>query len=142
MGEVVVVPFKFEHIVALGEASGQMLMPPTEAVLLERHPSFSGLTPDGQVVGCAGVVKIWKGRWQAWAHVSKPLAKQYLYEIIKETRKFLSNLGPGRVEAAVLYGNQDHIRFAKTCGFNRVEAEHMAKYLPDGSAATLVARVS
>lgn len=142
MARMNVVPYRFEHIQKLGEAAGEMLMPPTEAVQLERFPSWTGLTPDGEVIGCAGVVKIWKGRWQAWAYVSKPLARQYLYDVVKEIRKFLKELGPGRVEAAVLLGEQDHAKFAKVCGFDRLEAPLMEKYLPDGRAAQLFARVA
>lgn len=141
MPDMQVVPFKFEHVVSLGDAVGEMLVPPTEAVLLERHDSFTGLTADGQVVGCAGVVKIWPRRWMAWAHVSKPLVAEYKLQVVRAVRKFLDGLGPGRVEAAVVLGEPQNERFALACGFDRLECPFMEKYLADGRAAKLMTRV-
>jgi len=142
MANINVVPFRFEHIVQLGDAVGQMLMPPTEAVLLEREKSFTGLADDGRVIGCAGVVKIWKGRWMAWAHISTELAPIYLTGIVRNIRKFLDDLGPGRVEASVVYGEERFAKFAKSCGFTTLETpEPMEKFFPDGSAGQLFSRV-
>jgi hypothetical protein len=142
MAKVNLVPFKFEHIVQLGDAAGQMLMPPTEAVLLEREKSLTALTPDGRVIGCAGVVKIWKGRWMAWAHLSSELGALYLTDVVRAVRKFLDDLGPGRVEASVLYGEERFAKFAKACGFTKLETpEPMEKYFPDGASGQLYSRV-
>lgn len=141
MRKLEVVPFRFEHIATLGEAVGEMLIPPTEAVLLERHPSFTALTDAGQVVGCGGVVKIWPRRWVAWAHVSRPLVAVYKRAVVREVRKFLDTLGPGRVEAAIVLGEPQHERFAVACGFDRLECPFMEKYLADGRAAKSLARI-
>ncbi len=136
MAELEIVGFKFEHMRDARTTLGEMLMPPTHAVTLERSPSFSGFL-GGEYVGSAGIIKIWPRRWQAWAHLT-PLAKDCIRPVIKKTRSFCE-LIEGRIEATVPDGFPEGDRFARACGFQ--PEGFMRQFFADGRGATMYARV-
>ena len=136
MANLELVKFKFEHMRSVKNTLGENLIPPTQAVILERSPSFSGFI-DGEYVGSAGIVKIWPRRWQAWAHLALP-AKEAIRSIVRATRAFC-DLIEGRIEAAVPEDFPGGDRFARACGFEK--EGFMRHYFADGRGATLYARV-
>lgn len=135
---MMLLPFRFEHVDMI-EGADTLAMRPTEIVKLEGPNAFSGFVDD-KCVGCAGVVKIWPGRYQAWAYIARD-ANAYMLPIVRATRNFLRSLGDCRVEAAVAEDFPKGRRFAQLVGMERETPYPMAKYL-NGKGAYLYAYVS
>jgi len=82
-----------------------------------------------QPVACGGVVKVWQGRYAAWAYLPQISAAHMLFV----TRAALSLLGSvqGRIEMTVREGFAEGVRWARILGFE-YEATY-PKYGPDGA---------
>lgn len=104
---------------------------------------FTGVvnTAEGwQVVGCAGVVEVWGGRWQAWALMGKT-TPQLFRQAHAGVARFLAAHPARRIETAVLCDFSNGHRWAKALGF-RLETERMIGYGPDGKDYAMYVRTS
>lgn len=107
--------------------------------LLERAPhSFTGLVY-GKVIGCAGVVKYWDGRGEAWAAFDQTLGRRVFCEIRVLAYHFFEKAPFRRIEAVVVKDFAPGQRFAESLGF-KVEAPLLKGYFPGGIDAVLYAR--
>lgn len=134
-----VVPFRAEHLRAIAQqGTDSDWFAPEQLARLEGLRSYTGLVGD-EVVGCAGVVEQWPGRFVAWAYFS-PRAKRYWKSIHKAVKAFLFSLPARRIEMDVRYGFKDGLRWAVRLGF-LVEAPRRVAYFADGSDAVTLALV-
>lgn len=95
----------------------------------------------GRVVGCAGIIPIWPGRFQAWAYIAEDIGPAGMVALTRAVRRFLA-LQHGRIEAHVVTGFKQGERWAKLLGFKRETPKPMRSFMPDGSSANLFARVT
>lgn len=109
-----VVPFRVEHYEQL-DAVAKPVLTSGEVVALERAPSWTALAGN-QVVACAGVVKMWPGRYTAWAFLGDA-SRGYMREITKAVRAFLDMLDARRVELSVELGFKQGHQWARMLGF-------------------------
>lgn len=127
------VPFKAEHLAAIRrEGSESDWVTVGQAKHLEGVGAFTGLA-DGEVVFCAGVVELWKGRFLAWSYIGER-APRYWKSIHKTVKVFLQELPARRVELHVRAGFYGGRRWAERLGFE-VECERLRAFFPDGSDA-------
>jgi hypothetical protein len=103
-----------------------------------KYPSFTGMLPDGTILGGAGIIPIWPGTGRAWAFLM-PGAEKYKLWIVKAIRKMIPDiakeLGLWRVEATIEAGITQNERFASTCGFEYIAT--IPGYGADGKAYSL-----
>lgn len=106
--------------------------------LIDAGPSFSLISDDGIVWGCAGVSHIEGHRAAAWALIRDGIGPNF-YRFHKGVRKFLDDCDYTRVEMTVDVSFVEAARWAKMLGF-KVEG-YMRQYFPNGEDALLYARV-
>lgn len=93
---------------------------------------------DGEVIACAGLVEMWRGRACAWGLLSAD-AGRHMTALTREIRSRLDGVAFRRIEIAVAAGFVAGARWARLLGF---EVEGYARaYLPGGCDAVLFARV-
>lgn len=137
-----IVPFAPVHLRALvlQEAQswmGPMLQADYGEMLKRSGPCFTALDGD-QVVACAGVLRMWDNRDQAWALLSATSGRMFV-PIYRGIRRFLDMHDARRIEATVDSKFEAGHRLMRLLGF---EFEgHMRAYLPDGRDCDLYARV-
>ncbi len=124
-----VTPFKAWHYDWLGLGAP---MSQTDLQAMELQNSWTGVA-DGEIVACAGTIRLWQGRYQAWAHMSEKTGKHMRW-LTREVRRNLDGL-KGRIEMTVQHDFEAGHRWAKLLGFT-VETPLMPKFGPDGSAHT------
>lgn len=139
-----VVPYTAQHFAALTLQEGQAYLrhefTQEQAASLENTDAFTALSPDGDVLCCAGVVKYWENRGEAWAFMS-PHAKPYALAVTRAIRRFLKMSSIRRIEAAVDVNFPKAIRWTQALGFEPVSRWPMKAYKPDGTDCWLFARV-
>lgn len=92
---------------------------------------------DGRILACYGAIKIWEGRWAAWAVLSR-----YARERMLSVTRHVKNVMPqadGRLEIIVESDFKEGLRWAKMLGYT-LEAERMKNFL-NGKDYALLARV-
>lgn len=94
----------------------------------------------GRVAGCAGIIPIWPGRFQAWAYIAADIGPAGMIALTRAVRRFLA-VHDGRIEAHVVDGFKEGERWAKMLGFKRETPRPMRGFMPNGAAANLFARV-
>lgn len=140
------IPYRPEHLFSIKpraeDHGAAKWMSPYDEVELMRHDSFTGVTDDGRVIGSAGAIRLWRGRYEAWAYIDASAGSDLLW-ITRRTRAFLNDLlerKARRVEANVALSFHNGHRFALACGFE-IETEELEGFMPDGEAATRYVRV-
>lgn len=137
-----VVPFKAEHAMSItlqpkqrdpmGEVDAQFA-----AQMEASKPAYTGIIGDCPVF-CAGMIKLWHGRWLMWSMLSEE-ARRHLPRITKIGRRMLAEHNePGRVEIIVKSDFEESHRWAKILGFEL--HHHEERFLPDGSDADIYVR--
>jgi hypothetical protein len=138
-----IVPYKAEHLEALKLQEAQQdlsgFVTPADAKALEQGDAYTAMDGD-EVLVCAGVMPIWKGRGMAWAYVSQNAGRRML-ALTRAVQRFFEVAQYDRIEAAVEENFKAGHRWARLLGFKCETPEPMAKFLPNGSAARLYARV-
>jgi hypothetical protein len=137
-----IVPFKPEHIstLVLQDAQswmGPMLKPEYGVALQKGGPCFTALDGD-RVLGCAGVVKMWEGRDQAWALLARDCGGHFI-GIYRGIRRFLELHDTRRIEATVDARFDAGHRLMRLLGFKREGT--MLAYLADGRDCDLYSLV-
>jgi hypothetical protein len=140
---IAVVPYKPEHLTSMvlqpDQAYLRAFITPEVASAVAAHEAFSALDEDGDVLGSAGVIKLWEGRGMAWAYLSVN-ARNYMLPITKAVRRFLAICPLRRVEMTVDAEFAEGHRWANMLGF-KLECGRMRAYRPDGGACSLYAMV-
>lgn len=140
-----VVPFKAHHLKTLSLQEEQQYlaqyMTDEQMIAIEQGGwGWSGVYPDGLVVGCAGVLPMWQGRGIAWAYLSDAAQGLEFIKVHKAVKKFLDSCYLQRIEMTVDCDFKQGHRWARLLGFE-MEAERMKAYRPDGGDCALYARV-
>jgi RimJ/RimL family protein N-acetyltransferase len=108
------------------------------AALEKSEHSFTGLV-DGKVIGCAGVIRYWEGRGEAWAIFDPAIGRRLYLEIRNIASRLFEVLPYRRIEAVVLADFAPGHRFVESLGFKK-EAVCLKGYFPGGQDAVLYAR--
>jgi RimJ/RimL family protein N-acetyltransferase len=133
-----VVPFLGEHMAQVGQA---LALTPGQIAALERGElSWTALDDAGDVIGCAGVVKVWQGRYAAWAALSPERSGSHMRALTKAACAFFETLGAGRVELSVREGFEPGHRWADMLGFT-LETAAMPRYGADGATHAMYVRI-
>lgn len=137
-----IVPFEPEHLrtLVLQEAQawmGPMLKADYGLELKRGGPAFTALDGD-QVIACAGVLRMWENRDQAWALLSADSGRRFV-GIYRGIRRFLDMHDTRRVEATVDSEFAAGHRLMYLLGFQH--EGRMRAYLMDGRDCDLYARV-
>lgn len=138
-----VVPFRQQHLawlesVGSAETIQGWKLTKEECDLLERMDSWTGVW-DGEPIVCAGLIRHWPGRSQAWAFMSKNAGRHMMW-ITKRVAEHLAKV-QGRIEMTVRMDFVPGQRWAKMLGFE-VESPCMAHYGPEGESHIGYARVN
>lgn len=107
---------------------------------LDAGPAYTGMASNGDIIGCAGIIKHWKGTGSAWAFISKQ-ADRYPLAVTKAIRKYLNE--DHKFSCVMTYVREDDNtakRWAEILGF-KPNPEPIPKYWPDRSTARLFVRV-
>lgn len=131
MAEILARPSSACMASAMGELDGSVL---------ERFDSWTGRI-NGEVVACAGIMPLWRGRSYAWAVLSQDIGPFGMVRLTRAVRRYLKMSPPGRIEATVVAGFDAGERWLQMLGFERETPAPMRGWLPDGGAANLFARV-
>lgn len=139
-----VVPFKAEHMRRLSLQKAQEgnleWMAPDHLDLMEALPHAFTLLDGDEVLVCAGVVEFWTGRAACWTFLSGNIGKRFLkaHHLVKAA---LETFDYRRLECEVDCRFEAGHRWVKALGF-KCEIEMAHGYFPDGSAATIYAKVT
>jgi hypothetical protein len=135
-----IVPFKKEHLLKIALQDGQDMELLTASVLetFYNGDSYSAIY-GGEVLVCAGILKIHEGRGVAWSCISRNVGV-HLFDITKIMRKFILMSPLKRIEMDVCCDFTPGHRMAKLLGFT-IEAERRASYSPDGKDYALYSLV-
>lgn len=138
-----IVPFRAAHLrylalqSAQAYASSELSKPEYGEMLEGLGESFTAIH-DGQVIGCAGIWRVWENRSHVWALLS-PDAGRHFVAIHRAVRDKLNSMTDRRIEAAVDVGFTEGVRWMKMLGFEREGT--MRCYTPAGNDSDLFARV-
>lgn len=127
-----IIPFETWHLDEMDIQERQSL-PDSVAVT-----GYAYTIVNGSVLACFGAVLAWKGRYVAWAVLSKA-AREHMLAITRLVKRKLSK-ADGRVEITVESDFPEGRRWARMLGFH-IEAERMAGFGPSGEDHTLYARL-
>ena len=105
---------------------------------LEDHPGWVALNGETPIAA-GGVVRIWPGRWSAWAFLPKDSGPHMLF-ITRAARECLKTV-KGRIEMTSQCEFNPGHRWARLLGF-ALETPRMEKYGPDGEAHTSYVRIN
>jgi RimJ/RimL family protein N-acetyltransferase len=140
---VEIVPFEAKHLrylslqSAQSYASSELSKPEYGQQLEQMGDSFTGIH-NGQVIGCAGIWRIWENRAHIWALLS-PDAGRHFVAIHRAVVAKLATLEDRRIEAAVDVGFVEAHRWIEMLGFTYEGT--MKAYTPDGRDSDLYARI-
>lgn len=142
---MIVEPFQPEHVAHIDVQAEQSLAKdhlrnPDYLELLAQHESWTGRIGD-RIVGCAGVITFWPGRYQAWAVISATIGPEGMVQFTKAVRRFLA-LKTGRIELVVAAEFKAGHRWARLLGFSLETPEPMRRWFPEGGDASLYSRIS
>ncbi len=139
---MVIVPFEAVHLRALVLQDAQSWMGPMLQADYGDHlkrggQCFTALDGD-RVLACAGLLRMWENRDQAWALMSADCGLHFV-GIYRGIRRFLDMQEARRIEATVDSEFAAGHRLMAMLGFKR--EGRMRAYLPDGRDVDLYARV-
>jgi hypothetical protein len=117
-----------------------MLWPPGAlSRLLEHGEGFAGVR-DEEVLAVAGVVRIWPGRWQAWAFVGGAVGPAGFLAVHRAVLGYLERSDAPRIEASCEQDFDAAHRWLRMLGMQLETPAGMRAYLPNGAAASLYSR--
>jgi hypothetical protein len=137
-----VVPFRAEHLGLIKLQSLQAHLSDwvslAEGGELEKFPSYTAMV-DGEPIGAAGILWMWRGRAQVWAFISDTGPKNFI-KGHRAVKKFIDGCYVQRIEMTVDCDFPQAHRWAKMLGFH-MECERMKYYSPDGRDCALYVRL-
>lgn len=108
--------------------------------LKESGEAFSCIK-DGEIIACAGLIKVWENRLLAWALMTEnALTPRVFLEIHKASIKLFEFNNDKRIEAYVDLNHKKAHEWIIKLGFE-LECKEMKRFLPNGSSQALYARV-
>jgi hypothetical protein len=140
---MVIVPYQPEHLERLLLQPSQAYMrpylsdPEYKRALKVEGKSFTAISGEN-ILACAGVMPIWKGRGEAWALMTLDFKHDFL-AFHYAAKRFLNIVDMTRVEAHVDVGFDCAKRWVERLGFE-FEGK-MRAYTPDGRDCLRYARV-
>ena len=142
---MIIIPFKPEHLAQIDRQAEQSIareyLDNEEYILsLAAHEAWTGLIDD-RVVVCAGFIRVWGERYQAWAVISETIGAHGMLQLSKAVRRAMG-LKKGRIEAYIASGFKAGHRFARLVGMTLETPEPMKHWLPDGGDASQYSRVT
>ena len=140
-----IIPFMPEHLQQMDIQDAQTLFEAEMnsgeyAASLSAHGGWTGMRGD-EVVACAGLIPIWKGRFGAWSVISRSIGPDGMLSLTRAIRRGLA-MQPGRVEIIVAEGFEEGHRWARMHGFTLDTPVVMQGFFPDGSGAFQYSRIS
>lgn len=144
MTEVKIVPFAIEHLQAIQLQPYQRdaldrMSDPERAYMAASDYAFTALDGD-EVLGCAGIFRMWEGRGHAWALLSANIGSRFV-RVHRAVKRAIEISGYRRVEMVVDTAHAEALRWAEMLGFVCETPEGMRGYYTDGRLYTLFARV-
>ena len=138
------IPFKPRHaeVLALHQGTLHLLASKFEQNYFDAligPYAFTGLDPDGHILGAAGIFEYWPGRGEAWAMLDAK-CKPYFRDIHRACKRNLEVAPYHRIEAVVDEGYEEGHRWCRLLGFE-LEAPLMKSYFTDKRSASLYALV-
>lgn len=108
---------EFEEIMFAGFHPDQLLM--TSMIYEQMAHSYTLEDEESNIVGCGGVIDIWRGVGHAWLLVSKEAEKNPFASLIvsREVMEAMFDDGYHRIQATVLNGFQKAMRFIEFLKF-------------------------
>lgn len=140
---MILVPFKPEHLRMLVLQDAQAWMQPMieEAdyadALVAAGPCWT-LTDGETVAMCAGLVRMWETRAQAWSLMSAHAGRRMI-RVVRIMKGLIDLQAERRIEAVVDEEFEQGHRLIRMLGF--VKEGVMRAYLPDGGSVAMYARV-
>ena len=137
-----VIPFKQEHlkkiIVQQNQVEQMHLLTEDVCKMLELGSAYTAM--DGEeVLACAGVIEITKGRAAAWSYLSQNIGSRLIY-VTRAVKRFLHAAQFRRIEMDVDCDFKQAHRWANMLGFE-LECERRRSFTPDGRDCALYAIV-
>lgn len=138
-------PFKPHHMKELREQGATAYLRPwivenAYELLAEGRNAYTlRAIGSGKIVACAGLADMWQGRAEAWALISED-CKEHFLALHNTVKNFLESCEIKRIEAVVDFSFAEGHRWIRALGFE-LEALEMKAYRPNGSSASLYARV-
>jgi hypothetical protein len=142
---MIIIPFKPEHLAQIDRQAEQSVareyLDNEEYIMsLAAHEAWTGIIDD-RVVACAGLIRVWGERYQAWAVISETIGAHGMLQLSRAVKRGL-NLRKGRIEAYVASGFEAGHRWARLVGMELETPVPMKHWLPDGSDASQYSRVT
>jgi len=139
---VIVVPFLTSHIkdLIVHDYMGhiQADMDEAYAELLDGGPAYT-VVVGGEVIGCGGIIKTAKNRWEAWALLSKNSGK-HMIGITRAVINFLDENPKARIATHVRDDFKVGHKWMKMLNFKCETPHGMPNYGDDGHDYYLYAR--
>ncbi len=131
-----VVKFNKQHLkeIKLQQAQKDALssMSATEKEYMEVSDfAFSAIDENGDVIACAGIVKLWEGRGHAWALLGENLGPKFV-AITRAVKRAIDLSGFKRLEMDVESSQKAALRWAEMLGFYNETPGGMVNYTNDG----------
>ena len=142
---MIIVPFKPEHLQQIDLQAEQSVARDylgnvEYAQSLAMHEGWT-VVVDDKIIACAGYIRVWGERVQAWAVISATIGPAGMLLLTKAALRGLK-LRTGRIECYVASGFDAGHRWARMLGFTLETPEPMRQWLPDGSDASQYSRIS
>jgi hypothetical protein len=137
-----VVPFAAWHLDWLNLQATQRVLSPLLTMQygqsLERagpcYSAFVGM----DVIACAGIVEMWRGRAQVWSLLSEQMPR-YRKAVHKAVKGFLDGYRVKRLECVIDPRSETAMRWATHLGFH---VEHLMRaYTPEGDDQLMYVRI-
>lgn len=116
------------------------LLSPQSAEAFAAFPMRLSAWAEGRCIGAAGLIHAWKGRYIAWAMLSKHIGP-YMLQVSRKVRSVLDDFPANRIEMVVIRDFEPGNRWAKLLGFHLETPDGMPGYYLDGGSANLYARI-
>jgi len=127
------IPFRAEHLFHFVDRDHDVVPTLRDGLLKEKSgPSFTAVIND-KIVGCAGIMILWKGVGYGWVAFGKEIERHPVWftrmvrAVVRDT---IRNYDLHRIEAAVLADNPKNDRWALLLGFT-VEVCRARAYTQD-----------
>jgi RimJ/RimL family protein N-acetyltransferase len=138
-----IIPFEPEHLkdikVQGGQLDWQLYNYETYGAELKKAGmAYTAVDNEGRIIGCAGIIKIWTGRGEAWALFGGGWQRHYI-GITKAVLRGLRLSNLRRIEANVRADFDKAQAWITYLGFN--EEGYMRKYGADGADFIRYARI-
>ena len=137
-------PYRPEHLTKLAlqpdqQAARVFISEPGYPEMLASTNAFTAII-DGRIVGCAGIMELWKGRGMAWALLTGEIGGENMRRIHFAVKRYLDASTFQRIEATCDVNFAQGHRWLRLLGFT-METPVMRRYRPDGGDEAMYVRI-